>query len=135
MPMIKSLVMGIKEILKSDKCEMCGCKLQVLSWNRCIDCDKVHKRMRDRTYQRKNKKHKAKIDSIRYFFKKAYRQWKEISPIVKPIQYRELNLNEIHALHFRCDKKKALQSDVLVYDENLCVIGYKEPIKIRENLI
>ena len=32
-------------------------------------------------------------------------------------------------LHFKCDKQKALQSHVLLYDENMDIIGYYSPLQ------
>lgn len=39
---------------------------------------------------------------------------------VKPTLYNTLT--------FHCDKKKALDSDMLMYDENMTVIGYRNPL-------
>jgi hypothetical protein len=96
--MIKSLVMGIKEILKSDRCIICDTKLEVLAWKKCEACSK---------YRRKTvKKEKA---SVTYFTIYNY------SDVIK-----------IYSVHPLLRKKNLSEKKCLVYDpEKMQIIGWK----------
>lgn len=55
-----------------------------------------------------------------------------VIPEKKEIKVSYIKMSEylIEDLHFKCDKQKALQSHVLLYDENMDIIGYYSPLQV-----
>lgn len=96
--MLKYLLMGIKELLKSDRCIVCNTKLPVLSWKRCNDCSKYKKK----TVKAVNKKVKPNF------------HWIDNHNVFKYFQIGR-GLQGVDLVNKKC----------LVFDENNTIIGYK----------
>lgn len=64
----------------------------------------------------------------------AWKLCQDCTPIsrrTKP-QISKVKPNLYSNLEYHCNKEKALESDMLVYDENMVVIGYRTPrFKLR----
>ena len=58
----------------------------------------------------------------------SFQPYKKLKPNVSTVD------SKLYAdLTFHCNREKALQSEMLVYDENMHIIGYRSPLfKLKE---
>lgn len=100
LPMLKYFVMGIKAFIAEKNCKTCGILIPS-AWKYC-------------------KEHGTHIP-----WKKKEKKPKVIPKIKTSI----INQNLYSHLEFHCNKEKALESEILVYDENMYIIGYYSPLQ------
>lgn len=92
--------MGIKTFLTQKRCVICLTPIPY-AWKRC-------------------QKHSPRAFGI-------IPSNREVKKEIK-LAYTEISAHLCEDLHFKCDKKKALASHVLLYDENMDIIGYYSPL-------
>jgi hypothetical protein len=65
----------------------------------------------------------------------AWKLCQKCRPVLKS-RASLVSSNLYGSLSFHCDRNKALESDMLVYDEDMNIVGYRtRPFKIKERSI